>query len=69
MDNRINQHLCRLCGCKNENGQMLSSDNGAELLVKVQETYSMLVSNEINITEIKQIAQKKKLVGNYVYHV
>lgn len=43
---RINQNLCRLCGCKNENGQTLSSENGAELLLKVQETFSMLVSNE-----------------------
>lgn len=45
---RINQNLCRLCGCKNENGQSLSNDQddeGAnELLLKVQETFSMLVS-------------------------
>lgn len=43
---RINQNLCRLCGCKNENGQTLSSETGAELLLKVQETFSMLVSNK-----------------------
>lgn len=45
---RINQSLCRLCGCKNEGGQSLSNDQddeGAnELLLKVQETFSMLVS-------------------------
>lgn len=45
---RINQNLCRLCGCKNENGQSLSNDQddegGNELLFKVQETFSMLVS-------------------------
>lgn len=42
---QINKNLCRLCGCKNENGQSLSGENGAELLFKVQETFSMLVSN------------------------
>lgn len=45
---RINQNLCRLCGCKNENGQSLSNgvndEGGNELLFKVQETFSMLVS-------------------------
>lgn len=43
-DIRINQSLCRLCGCKNENGQSLCNDSNAELLYKVQETFSMLVS-------------------------
>lgn len=43
-ESRINQNLCRLCGCKNENGRSLNDPNSAELLVKVQETFSMLVS-------------------------
>lgn len=43
-ENRINQNLCRLCGCKNEHGQSISDANSAELLFKVQETFSMLVS-------------------------
>lgn len=43
-ENRINKHLCRLCGCKNENGQSISDENNAELLLKVQDTFSMLVS-------------------------
>lgn len=50
---RINQNLCRLCGCKNENGQSLSGDQddeGAnELLLKVQETFSLLVSLRISL--------------------
>lgn len=41
---RINQHLCRLCGCKNENGRSLSDPNNIELVSKIQETFSMLVS-------------------------
>lgn len=43
LENQINQSLCRLCGCKNENGQLLSDDNNAELLAKVQATFSIVV--------------------------
>lgn len=39
----INQNLCRLCGCKNENGQSLSDENNAELLTKVRTTFSAVV--------------------------
>ncbi|XP_031631637.1 uncharacterized protein LOC116345957 [Contarinia nasturtii] len=40
---RINQHLCRLCGCKNENGRSLNDPNNIELVSKIQETFSMLI--------------------------
>lgn len=43
-ESHINRNLCRLCGCKNENGQSLDDPNNAELLSKLQETFSMLVS-------------------------
>ncbi|XP_055324766.1 uncharacterized protein LOC129579123 [Sitodiplosis mosellana] len=42
-ESRINQSLCRLCGCKNENGRSLNDENSAELLSKVQETFSLLI--------------------------
>lgn len=66
---RINHNLCRLCGCKNENGQSLSNDDdddgGAnELLFKVQETFSMLVSLRMMClcSNLQQQQQKQKLL-------
>lgn len=50
---RINKNLCRICGCKNENGQSLCDND--ELLHKVHETFSMLVS---------KIQTKQKFIKN-----
>lgn len=51
-ENQINQSLCRLCGCKNENGQILNDDSNSELLDKVQTTFSLLVSK--NVAKLKR---------------